>query len=232
MKLFSVCVCVLALTAAGARAAVIEDFEGYNVGDAFGTGTIVEDPADAGNKVLSIVYTGSTQYATIPIPDAPVAGIVGMDVYDFGGIETTDAYGARWGIGTDGTNGFAGAMLYHRSWLNSANGYGMSALGRTGVLPGRTSSWFSAKYFGGPRLAGWSNWTFTTSGYKATLDNGTVSNTTDYDDTGLITDAWFYSGSNDNLYGILVDNVSFAVPEPATLGLLALGALGLIRRRR
>ena len=248
MKKLSVLV-ILAM-AASASAAVIEDFESYNIGDPYGQGTIVADPDNANNKVLLLAYVNSAhQYAAIPIPGAPLAGVVGMDVYDYG--KTNGAhYGPRWGIG--GTARDAAAFIREGSGITSSKGYGMSY----DAIYGRTASWFSSKFFGSPRLVDqlfvpgdpladppipdtpadgdWSTWTFTTGGGVGDLcyiDNGTASNQTDFA-TGALVDVWFWSGRDLALCDVLIDNVTFDVPEPATMSLLALGGLAMLRRRR
>ena len=244
MKKMSVLV-ILAL-AASASAAVIEDFESYNLGDPYGGGTIVADPDDANNKVLRLVNDGGAQLATVAVPGAPVGGIVGMDVYDYG-ITTASHYGPRWGIGGDIYGVGAAAYLRQGAGINNAAGYGMSYDGQPTQTWGRTSSWFSAKFFGGPRLVdalegevggpdgAWSTWTFTTAGGAGDLcyiDNGTASNQTGYA-PGKITDVWFWSGKDAATFSQgLFDNITFDVPEPATMSLLALGGLAMLRRRK
>ena len=246
MKKLSVLV-ILAL-AASASAAVIEDFESYNLGDSYGTGTIVADPDNAGNKVLRLVNDGGAQYATVAVPGAPVGGIVGMDFYDRG-ITTASHYGPRWGIGGEVCD--TAAYLRQGAGINNASGYGMSWDNQPTSGWSRTGSWFSAKFFGGPRLVdaledpaadppvlpdgAWSTWTFTAAGGpgdKCYIDNGTASNVTGYA-TGKITDVWFWSGKDAAPFADgLFDNITFDVPEPATMSLLALGGLAMLRRRK
>ena len=249
MKLFGLFVVVLALVSTAASAAIIEDFESYNIGDPFQGGTIVADPDNPGNKVLSLEYGASHTYATVAIPGAPVAGIASMDIYDYG--KTGGSYGPRWGVGGDIY--YAAAYIREGAGVNSSHGYGMTWDTQPASAWSRTGSWFSAKFFGGPRLVDqlfvpgdplaeppvpdtladgdWSTWTFTSGGGVCDIDNGTVSNVTAYD-VGALTDVWFWSGKNATNAGVLVDNIAFDVPEPATMSLLALGALALIRRRR
>jgi hypothetical protein len=51
----------------------------------------------------------------------------------------------------------------------------------------------------------------------------------------MTTDLVFHGAGANRTNGMLIDNISLAVPEPATLGLMALGLLGAGfagRRRR
>ena len=141
---------------------VLQDFEG-----AFGgQGSIVADPADAGNKVLFL--TGNTGSGSpgelLSIPFGSTPGTLTLDVYDFGATawdpfsqnhftNPGSDYGPRWGIQGDANNdsvmdNFWGAGIINKSFLNADQGYVYSSEVNTNSF---TGSWFSPLFFSNPR---------------------------------------------------------------------------------
>jgi len=234
---------VLALAATSASAAVLEDFEAWT-----GAGTVVADPDDAGNSVL---HLAGGQAIAIALPET--AGIMTVDVYDMGAVThdagqpNTEGYGdgPRWGVATAGNVASAAAGIINKTFLDSSSGYGVS------LETSRTSSWYSPMWYGGPRLVdslavigsgtwddpeipgdgAWTTWTFTiaTDG-SVTIENGVRSKTYSM---GSAAEMWLSGGRSGKMLNgtALFDNITF-VPEPATMSLLGLGALALIRRKR
>jgi len=83
-----------------------------------------------------------------------------------------------------------------------------------------------------PGDGAWATWTFIIgSDGTVTIDNGANRKAMAM---GPAAEMWLSGGSSGMALNgtALFDNVTFAVPEPATLGLLTLGGLGLLRRRR
>ena len=243
MKKLSVLV-IMAL-AASASAAVVEDFESGWAG----SGVLVADPDNAANTVLHLVGGQTALFAQAG------PGKITVDVYDFGvtvqddmGGGTTNGYGPRWGATGDG-NGLA--SITAKSYLNATKGYAMG-------IEGLTGSWWSAQWHGSPRLVDalqvigtgdpfnpeipgdgdWTTWTFwvNTSG-SVTISNGVNTKMLSLAlNPGGMANIGLSGGKNTldamGAAGALYDNVTFDVPEPATMSLLALGGLAMLRRRR
>jgi hypothetical protein len=246
MKKLSVLV-IMAL-AASASAAVIEDFEAWT-----GTGTVVADPDNAANSTLQLA---GGEAIAIALPAN--AGIMTVDVYDMGATDhdigqpntNNSGYGPRWGVADVGNSTSVAASIINKTFLNSNNGYGW------GYDLSRTSSWWSPMWFGGPRNVDalqvigtgtwdnpevpgdgdWATWTFyiNTSGTVTVTDgNNTVMGAMRLNGVAS-TEMWLSGGRSGMVLNgtALFDNITFDVPEPATMSLLALGGLAMLRRRR
>ena len=118
----------------------------------------------------------------------------------------------------------AGTEYTFSAWLKSTNG-------AEAVGPNARLKWFDAAGDVVEIDYGWNNWQWYavtapiewTELTAVTIEAPAGAATVEY--------AWLYTWKGDQTSGVYIDDVSMT-PEPATMGLLALGGLALLRRRR
>lgn len=233
----------------------------YNFDDdvnPFSAGTISTDQAVSGTKSLQL--TGDV-FADWNLPSAYLNKSlqVTMSVFDEGrwrtGTSGSEGNGPRWGVGHDTAAGdYVAATIVHKNHLDSASAYGMSNGTETFLGQYSRNEWFGVGYMGS-RASGhlsatandgstgsgtWTTWTFDIDFNGDAIFSGAGSPNRNFD-TGQSASALYLFGGDANgggtLAGMYVDDVTVtvtAVPEPGTLGLLALGLLLLLgcKRRR
>lgn len=224
--------CVIVLVACGAFAElqVIEDFES---GHSFSAGTVVADPADAGNSVL---YVGGGRLAVLALPGGASSDItVSMRVYDGGQSMhdvvsgSADMTGYGFNLGVTGTYNW-GVTLLQKAWLNSNGGYGWTHT-FFDTWPRVPTSIYSCGYFGGPRqvtslatvgsgtpespeipgVGAWSTWSFTLApDMTVTVVNDGITNPrVSQPVETAISSIFVIGGKNDSqvLAGVYIDDV-------------------------
>lgn len=174
----------------------------------------------------------------------------------------TDAYGSRWGVagGTFGAGQSVGATIIERLSLASGGGYGYSTESSTSTGSWYSPSYYSTRAVlsanggtndGSGWVMGtaadpgvWTYWQFdiATDGAVSFFRDSRPVVTTNYASNpltlgGEATRVWLFGGRTGTvgapLAALYVDDVEISiVPEPATMGLLGLGLVALLRRRR
>ena len=216
----------LPVTAGGAIVNI--DFEGQRAGDAGTAGLFVGQGAAGGGTFFNGLAADST-----------VAGdnitVTGANLLDSNSTLTTISFSIS-PVGGDHepSNGFEPASLYDDYIFNNSAGNGVGAAGSPFTISGLGSATTIDLYmyfvFDAGRAGG-------TTVNGATDPDGTIGtfngfpNVLFFDDVpvsgGLVTGI-FGSSNTGVLGGLTID----AVPEPASFGLFALGAVGLLGRRR
>lgn len=250
---------LVALSAGAARADFAYNFDdGTNPFTTYaGTPVVSTDHAVSDGKSL---YVAPGTNVLLDIPGVAAGGLVTMEVFDLGKwCDDADTYQNGWRAGLTGASqtGSAHFSLMRRAYM-STDGYAYSQ-GNDGG--GTFTGWYSPWWAGlvnrpaagilsatpNDGSAGTGMWIkfgfqFDTVGnvsmfrydandqpvassLTAVITNGNTS-------TGEPVKSIFIYGGDSILGGLYVDDVTFtAAPEPATLSLLGIGVLALIRRR-
>lgn len=171
-KIFNSTLLLLAISVSPVFAVVLEDFEAGYVGP----GTLITDPADAGNTALHLVSNRGVSNTAADVFAIDTNGFVGkitMDIYDFGAT-TWDGplnppfpanggtdHGPRWGIqgdaNLDGTlDNWAAVGIIQKPFLDANQGYtyvadDIASDGQRAVS--FNGDWFTVNFFGNPRRA-------------------------------------------------------------------------------
>ncbi len=210
-----------------AEAAIVNiDFEGIRAGDAATAGLFVGQGAAGGGTFFNGIAADST-----------VAGdnltVAGANLLDSFSAPTTISFSiAPVGGDHEPSNGFEPASLYDDYIFNNSAGNTVGAAGSPFTISGLGSAATADLYFYFVFAGSTAGGTSVTGAAAGTLGTyNSFPNVLFFDDvpvSGGSISGIFGSSNTGVLGGLTID----AIPEPSSLGLLALGVLGLTGRRR